>query len=729
MGRFKATPSGVVRVMGCAAMCSLGAASAVASHVGEELMLDQQAVESSTQLLAVLKLYESTPANQRSALAAQLTQVALQRKQHMLALIDVSPNMAALRVLPASVRMRLPAQAQALVEQPVQVKGSVAAMIGDDFQRGRAQTKLQIADDKGGQFELRVASNNPREQSTWSGRRGTVNALQLDRHLLVVDKRQLQLLAADGGITSSTNVAVAASAVQGVQNTLVVMLNFNDRAIECTPSDLQSRLFGSAGATLDQGYRQSSGGLVSFTGNVIGPFNTAYSSTGACDHNGWANAGKAAAQAAGINLAAYQRISYVTPRNTNCGWTGLGSLGGTPPTPTWVQQCTSTGMFSHELGHNLGFHHAATPGVEYGDASDPMGAAKLVQSNAPNRVMAGWLGSGQVMDVGVGGTYALNALEAAPSAGAAQVLRLRKPDTNESYYLSLRQPIGVDTALWSTYQNTISIHKSTGTMPAYTFLLATLAAGQSWSDSANGITVSSLGAAGSTASVSVALGGAACVRQAPSVTLSPASQTASAGTAVGYAVAVANNNSAACPVSTFNLTQLLPAGFSGAFASSSVTLAPGTGASVAWSVASTSTSGDGVYTLTARAAESSVSNTAESHAAYTVSTPVAPPPVAPPPPPAQTADATPPVVTITSPTNGFAISGRVLGIAAQAGDNVGVSAVEFYLDGKLIATDTGAPYSANVNTRKMGKGTHSIRARALDAAGNAGEQTISVTLN
>ena len=727
MGRDRLAPRGAAWGLVCAAMLALSAGNALASHIGEELLLDQQAIDSSNQLLTVLKQYQRTPVGERAALAAQLVQLAKQRRDRMLALIDASPSTAVLRVLPPSARSRLPAEAQALVEQSVQIRGAVTAVVADDFQRGQSQTRLQMADDKGERYELRVAGASTREQAGWSGKRGAVSAVQLERHLLVVDKRQLQLLAADG-TTGGTTLAAATGPIQGAQNTLVVMLNFNDKAAECTAADVQSRLFGASGATLDQGYRQSSGGLVSFTGKVIGPFNTSYSSTGTCDHNGWANAANAAALASGVNPSSYQRVSYVTPRNANCGWTGLGSLGGSQPTSTWVQQCTGTGVFSHELGHNLGFHHAATPGVEYGDASDPMGAAKLVQSNAPNRVMAGWLAGAQVQDVVTGGSFVVNALESEVSE--ARVLRLAKRDTAEYYYVSLRQPTGVDTNLWSTYQNTLSIHKSTGTLPAYTFLLATLAAGQTWTDSVNGIQITNQGVSGSAATVGVGLGGASCARLAPTLSTAPSSQSAAPGSTLSYTLSLTNNNSAACASSTFNLTQGLPSGFAGALGTASVSLAPGASTTVGWNVTAASTVGDAVYTLTAAANESTVTSGAEVHASYTVVSPtITPPPPPPPPPPAPPTDTAPPALAITSPANGSAISTRLVSLGATATDASGVATVEFYVDGKLIVSDASSPYTVNWNTRRAARGTHAIKVRAIDAFGNTAEQTILVTLN
>ena len=575
----------------------------------------------------------------------------------------------------------------------------------------------------GQRFELRSAQTSDRERLGWVGKRGAVAAMRFDNHLLVVDKRNVQLLAANGTTTTqATTTSTAATTVQGVQNTLVVMLNFSDKAIECTPADLQSRLFGSSGATLDQGYRQSSGGLVSFTGNVIGPFNTTYTSTGSCDPNAWASAANAAALTAGFNPAAYTRVSYATPANATCGWSGLATLGGTPPTPSWIQSCGSTGVFSHELGHNLLFHHASTPTSEYGDSSDPMGGAMLVQSNGANRVMAGWATGGKVQDVSTSGSYAIQALENMASTNPL-VLRMPKSDTAEVYFVSLRQGSDLDASLPSGYKGALSVHYATGTMPAQTFRVANLAAGQSWTDSVNGITVTHQGLTSTGASVGVAIGGAACSRVAPTVSVAPASQSAAPGGMLAYALTVTNNNTTACSSSTFNLAQTLPAGFSGSLASPSVVLGSGASANVGWNVTSATSSVDGSYTLTSDASESTVANTASVHAAYAVVTPIAPPP----PPPAT--DTTPPTMTITNPAANAIVTGRNLTLSATATDASGVASVTFYVDGKLLATDTGTPYSANWNLRKAAKGSHSIRVRALDTQGNASEQTITVTVN
>lgn len=96
-----------------------------------------------------------------------------------------------------------------------------------------------------------------------------------------------------------------------------------------------------------------------------------------------------------------------------------------------------------------------------------------------------------------------------------------------------------------------------------------------------------------------------------------------------------------------------------------------------------------------------------------------PEPVADPTPsPATPVDTIAPVVSISSPTSGSTVSG-VVTIRAEAGDDVGVVRVEFYVNGSLLGTSTSPGYSINWNTKKL-SGEYTLTAVAYDAAGNAG---------
>jgi polysaccharide biosynthesis protein PslG len=82
------------------------------------------------------------------------------------------------------------------------------------------------------------------------------------------------------------------------------------------------------------------------------------------------------------------------------------------------------------------------------------------------------------------------------------------------------------------------------------------------------------------------------------------------------------------------------------------------------------------------------------------------------------ADTTPPSVSITSPTSNTTVSSTIT-ISASASDNVGVTSVQFTLDGANFGSpDTSAPYKISWNTASSTLGNHSVSAIASDAAGN-----------
>jgi len=86
-------------------------------------------------------------------------------------------------------------------------------------------------------------------------------------------------------------------------------------------------------------------------------------------------------------------------------------------------------------------------------------------------------------------------------------------------------------------------------------------------------------------------------------------------------------------------------------------------------------------------------------------------------------DATPPSITISSPTNGSKVS-MSLPVYVNASDNTNVVRVELYADAVLVATSNSAPFTTKWNTKKVVAGAHNLQCRAYDAAGNAGSSQV-----
>jgi len=94
-----------------------------------------------------------------------------------------------------------------------------------------------------------------------------------------------------------------------------------------------------------------------------------------------------------------------------------------------------------------------------------------------------------------------------------------------------------------------------------------------------------------------------------------------------------------------------------------------------------------------------------------------------------TGDTTAPTTSITSPAAGATVSGTI-SVTASASDNVGVTKVEFYLDGALKSTSTTSPYSWSFNTTTVANGSHTLQSKAYDAANNVGSSaSVSVTVS
>lgn len=92
-------------------------------------------------------------------------------------------------------------------------------------------------------------------------------------------------------------------------------------------------------------------------------------------------------------------------------------------------------------------------------------------------------------------------------------------------------------------------------------------------------------------------------------------------------------------------------------------------------------------------------------------------------------DATPPSVSILSPSGGATVAGQVT-VTANASDNIGVTRLDFRIDGATVATTNASPYQFVWATTQYANGAKTLTATAFDAAGNQATSTpMSVTVN
>ena len=126
----------------------------------------------------------------------------------------------------------------------------------------------------------------------------------------------------------------------------------------------------------------------------------------------------------------------------------------------------------------------------------------------------------------------------------------------------------------------------------------------------------------------------------------------------------------------------------------------------------TTTSANGGHTLLTKAYDAAGNSTTSASVSVTVQNSVS--------------DSLPPTAIITSPATGSHVSGNVT-VSVSASDNVRVTRVDLYVDGSVDGSSSSATPVFDWSAAKAGKGTHTLRAYAFDAAGNVGTSS-SVTV-
>ncbi len=199
----------------------------------------------------------------------------------------------------------------------------------------------------------------------------------------------------------------------------------------------------------------------------------------------------------------------------------------------------------------------------------------------------------------------------------------------------------------------------------------------------------------------------------PTVSISPLqSLYVTSGTPVNFTVSVKNNDSSACPAATFNLSDSLPAGWTGLWNTSALTLSAGTSGSATLTVTSPAGTVNGFYNIRASATSvSTVSYTASASATYVISTPA-------------------PLSTKVSTNQSSYNSGQVVyvsvtllsGSSPDVGASVNVNMAKS--NGTVVSLSgiTGSNGVAVLNYRLKGwdpAGTYSVTASAASTGSNA----------
>jgi len=400
-------------------------------------------------LLQLAAQYYRAPVTEQSAILAHLATIASRRKALLLQEISTDPGAFLLHALPAQARAHLPPEIQELLEEHVSLEGTLIGLRVDDFDHDRTEThyRLEVAGEPKTTYALHFAKSPP---GLLSGSTVVAQGVRLDTTLVLEQ----------GSGASLETIQAMAPLVSGNQPTIIMLINFlNDTRQPWTASQVYSTFFTASNST-NLYYQNTSFDHIYFSGDAVGWYRIPYNNGPTCDIWTWATAADAAATSAGVNLSQYTRRVYLFPSTSSCGWAGAGTIGGNP-SRTWSNGYNDNMVYAHELGHNVGVHHASSIScgtkaidvysnctvTEYGDKTDTMGGWNLFQFNAPHKVAMGWVPLSRVQPVTTNGTYTIAPLEV--NGSAMQALKISKPDTSESYYVSYRQPLGFDATLVS----------------------------------------------------------------------------------------------------------------------------------------------------------------------------------------------------------------------------------------------------------------------------------------
>ena len=600
-------------------------------------------------LVALNQQYQAAPAAAKPQLLAQMQALAAKRQQLLLSLMQTDPGQVLRFALPAKMRASFPPQVQGALERGQQAAGVLQVSMEDRTDGARLHYGLKTAM---GHLSLHFTQHAPTHLLT--GTQVRVKGVQVGGAMALA-------CCSSSTTTSSSLQVVQAAALPGTmggQNTLIILVNFQDNPTyqPFTVSAVQSTAF----TQTSNFYLENSNQQTSLTGDVTNWFTIPVSST-SCDTGSIKSDAQAAAQTHGYNLSNYSHFVYLMSSNSGCSsWWGWATIGGSD---VWYNGKYGLNMhvFAHEIGHNLGLYHShsyscgtssicssGTTG-EYGDPHDTM-AAPYTQGlstsvhpefNSFQKERLGWLnagGSPPITTVTSSGSYTIGPYEAQDSTPKALKI-LQSSSSGSYYYVEFRQPSGFDSYVsnYTDILNGVVIHQAapssanssdlldmTPTSPS-SFLHPALVVGQSFTDSAAGVTITptAVSSAGATVKVTFSNSGATCTLAKPSVGISPTqSQSVTAGTTVSFTVTVTDNDSSACGNANFNMAGSVPSGWSGVLGSSMLTLSPGSSGSTTFQVASPTGIAGGLYNLGVSVTNAAASSYAASAAAsYVIGTP------------------------------------------------------------------------------------------------------------
>lgn len=407
----------------------------------------------------------------------KMTAIAIQRKELLLQKIKDDPQGFLDKATLADKADQFPEEVRPYVEQKIEADGQLLVVHADDFENQKSSFDyfLQTEGEEklANSYQLHFIKDAPQ---VLSGSEFKITGTKLEKQIIL-----------GGGCCQILNPPGPPDYQK--QITAVLLINFADNANykPLQGDKIRDMLFNTSQSnSANTYYRDNSYDKVHLNGNTYGWYTIDAGQQ--CD--GFTilryadRANEAFAKDVGKPISQiYKRVIYAFSES-RCNIAGVGTLGewklsdGSFISMSWIGS-HDVRVYEHEIGHNLGVHHAnkyncnvgtytGCSEEEYGDIYDIMGNFWLLnnndslQFNAPHKIALGWLGEGEVQTVTKNNIYTIKGLED-PNPGV-KVLKIKKPDTDEFYYVSYRQRNSANRQGGSIYQlpyeliNGVSIH-------------------------------------------------------------------------------------------------------------------------------------------------------------------------------------------------------------------------------------------------------------------------------
>lgn len=267
----------------------------------------------------------------------------------------------------------------------------------------------------------------------------------------------------------------SAQSTSNEHSAIVMMINFQDTKEEpVSQGEINDMVF----RRLKDYYLENSRNKVLITGKTVGWYTIPYTFNQSAEYQpiyDWADAADKIAQENGVDLSKYSKRIYVLPKSDNLGKNidGLGTVENGIG-KVWLHPKAPLDTFAHEYGHTMRVGHAnerycqdrGSDGTytncykrEYYDFSSAMGLGNAL-FNAPHRWSLNYVSRAEVLyiDSNDVGTYVRTLEPLNKNNSNLKIIKIRKKNEGDFYYLSVRNQSGYDQKINLAYTAGVNIH-------------------------------------------------------------------------------------------------------------------------------------------------------------------------------------------------------------------------------------------------------------------------------